>query len=728
MKAKRGNKQTGNGIMRILVALLAIGFFGYVAMFGFGADGSGGAQNIKLGLDLDGGVSITYQVIGETPSAEAMADTIYKLRLRAETYSQEAEVYQEGSNRINVDIPGVSDANKILEELGNPGSLEFRDPAGEVVLTGNDIAGAQAGMYKDQQKGSTEYVVDLTMTDEGAKKFADATSANIGKRIAIIYDGNVISEPQVLSAITGGTAQITRIQSWEEADQLASTIRIGAIPLELEEVHSKVVGAKLGEDAIATSLKAGAIGFVLVAVFMIVVYAVPGIAATLALMLYVGLVIFLLSTYKITLTISGIAGIILSIGMAVDANVIIFTRIREEMKAGKTVRSAMKDGFSKAMSAIIDGNVTTLIAAAVLWWKSTGMVKGFAQTLALGIVVSMFTALFVTKFILTGFVNLGLDSEKAFGYNRAKDKKEFKPINFLGKKTVFFIISGVMIIAGFVAMGVNSAGKQGAILNYSLEFRGGTATTITFNEDMSLADIGSEVVPVVSTVTGDNDIQTQKIDGTTEVIVKTRTLTVEERENLSAALQEAFGVDKEKVTAETISAVVSDEMKSDAIVAVLIATIAMLLYIWFRFKDVRFASSAVIALLHDVLVVLTFYAVTRWTVGSTFIACMLTIVGYSINATIVIFDRIREGLRTMRDKDSLEVLVNTSITQTLTRSIYTSLTTFIMVFVLYILGVSAIKEFAMPLMVGIAVGAYSSVCITGALWYVMKTKFVKKAE
>lgn len=717
--------QKSKGVMKLIAAILVVGFFTYVAIAGLGKNASGSASDIKLGLDLAGGVSITYQSVTPDPSSTDMKDTVYKLQLRAQTYSTEAEVYQEGADRINVDIPGVSDANAILEELGQPGSLEFRTEDGEVVLTGVDIKNAQEGMYKNQS-GNTEYVVQLTLNEEGAEKFAKATEENINKRISIIYDGKVVSSPQVKSAITGGEAQIDQISSYEEATTLASTIRIGALPLELKEIRSNVVGAKLGEEAISTSLLAGAIGMGLVMIFMICLYFIPGLAASIALTLYTALMVFLLSAYQITLTLPGIAGIVLSIGMAVDANVIIFSRIKEELLAGKTVESAMKEGFSKALSAIVDGNVTTLIAAGVLYWMGSGTVKGFAQTLALGILLSMFTALVVTRFVLKALYQAGIRDPKFYGLTKRAKNKEFKVINFLSKKNICFICSAVVILAGVAAIVFNST--KGAAFNYSLEFRGGTSTNVTFNEDLSLNQISSDVVPLISEVTGDNDIQTQKVAGSNQVIIKTRTLSVEEREQITEKLVDKYGVDGELITAESISATVSNEMKQDAILAVVIATVAMLIYIWLRFKDVKFATSAVIALIHDVLVVLTFYAVARWSVGNTFIACMLTIVGYSINATIVIFDRIRENLKLKKSKEDIADVVNLSITQTLTRSINTSLTTFIMVFVLFLLGVSSIRDFALPLIVGIVCGAYSSVCITGALWYIMTRKFTKKAD
>lgn len=719
----------GKGIACLLGLLIVIGIFGYLGYDTLQkskiiTDDKGVTfqeGGIKLGLDLAGGVSITYQAKDANPSAEDMSDTQYKLQQRVQNYSSEAEVYQEGSNRINIDIPGVTDANKVLEELGKPGSLQFYDEEWQVVLEGTDVASAKPMIYKDQQTGSNSYEVSLTFTEEGAKKFAEVTEANVGKRIAIVYDGVLYSNPVVQQAITGGQASISGMTSYEEADQLAATIRIGSLSLELEELRSNVVGAKLGQEAISTSLKAGAIGFAIVCVFMIVIYLIPGLAASLALCLYVALILILLAAFEVTLTLPGIAGIILSIGMAVDANVIIFTRIKEEIGLGKTVKSAIKTGFAKALSAIIDGNVTTLIAAAVLYWRGSGTVKGFATTLAIGIVLSMFTALFVTKFALNMLYNLGFEDKKFYGV-----RKEKKPINFLGKRMICFAISLVLVGAGFIGMGINKSTIGGAF-NYGLDFKGGTSTSVTFNEDMSLERISSEVVPVVEEITKSADTQTQKVAGTTEVIIKTRTLNVEERQALDAALVEKFGVDESKIVAESISGAISAEMKNDAVVATIIATICMLLYIWVRFKNIRFAASAVIALVHDVLVVVACYALAKWSIGSTAIACLLTIVGYSINATIVIFDRIRENLALKGPRADLAEVVNLSITQTFTRSINTSLTTFVMVLVLFIMGVSSIREFALPLMAGIICGTYSSVCLTGSLWYVMNTKKSPKA-
>ena len=707
----------------VILAVILAAFVGlaYYASIILSSTGIGEDMSIPLGLDLSGGVSITYQVVDENPSAEDMSDTIYKLQKRVDSYSTEASVYQVGDDRITVEIPGVQDANQILEDLGNPGSLEFQMPDGTVFMTGDMVADAQAATQTDTY-GNKEYVVALKLTDEGAKIFGEVTSENIGKNLPIVYDGETISYPRVQTAITGGEAQITGMADFEEAETLATQIRIGSLSLQLSELESSVVGAQLGSQAIASSLKAGAIGLAIVMVFMIVMYAVPGIAASLALAIYTTLVIATLYLFDITLTLPGIAGIILGIGMAVDANVIVFARIREEIATGKSVQTSMKIGFQKAMSAILDGNITTLIASVVLMALGSGTVKGFAYTLMIGIILSLFTAMVVTRYILYSLYALGLKSEKLYG--RAKERKS---IDFIGKKAVFFTISGIIIAAGLISMGVHSA-TEGKALNYGLDFMGGTSTTADFGKDMTIEDIENDIVPYVEKVTGDSDVQATKVEGTKQVTIKTRTLSLDERQELEDTLAENCDVDASTITSQSISSTISGEMRSDALKAVIVSCIFMLLYIWFRFKDIRFAASAILALVHDVLVVITVYALVRISVGSTFIACVLTIVGYSINDTIVIFDRIRENLALKTGKQTAEELrevANKSLTQTLSRSINTSITTFIMVVMLYILGVASIRDFSLPLMAGLVCGAYSSICIATELWYVMKVHLGK---
>lgn len=711
------------GIAILTVVLLALAGLAYYASIILSSTGKGENQNIKLGLDLAGGVSITYQVVDKNPTAEEMNDTIYKLQKRIEGYSTESQVYQQGDDRITVEIPGVTDANEILEDLGTPGSLEFQDPSGTVCLTGDDVKDAQPATVSDKM-GNKQFVVELTFNDEGTKKFSDLTSAHVGEVCPIVYDSETISAPRVDEAITGGQAQISGMSTYEEASELASNIRIGSLSLTLEELQSEVVGAQLGSEAIETSLKAAAIGLAFIAVFMIAYYWVAGVAATVALAVYSTLVVAIIYLFDITLTLPGIAGIILSIGMAVDANVIIFARIREEIASGKTVRTSIQTGFKKALSAILDGNITTLIAAAVLGIKGSGTVKGFAYTLAIGILLSMFTALVVTRLLLNALYAVGFKDAKFYG-----KAKERKAVSFIGKRYLFFSISLVIIAAGFIGMGVNKGAGKGA-LNLSLEFVGGTSTTADFDKNYTLEEIDREIVPSVQKVTGDNDIQTQKIQNSNQIVFKTSSLDLKQREALNKVLVDEFGVDESTISSTNISSTISSEMTSDAVWAVVIATICMLIYIWFRFSDIRFAASAILALIHDVLIVLTCYALLRISVGSTFIACMLTIIGYSINDTIVVFDRIRETLKAKvaKDEATLKEIADQSINQTLSRSINTSLTTFVMVFLLWLLGVTSIKDFALPLMVGVVSGTYSSICIATELWFTSKRLVLKKEK
>ncbi|HCI84087.1 MAG TPA: protein translocase subunit SecD, partial [Lachnospiraceae bacterium] len=631
---------------RIILILLAASLvlLLYTAFIGWGPTGTGAMKNIKLGLDLEGGVSVTYQAKEDNPSAEDMADTVYKLQKRVDAISTEAHVYQEGSNRINIEIPGVSNAEEILSQLGKPGSLKFELSDGTEILDGSHIESAEAASTRDNMN-NTKYVVEVTFDKKGAKAFGDATTKNVGKPISIVYDGETISSPVVQQAITDGKCEISGNFTLDSAKELASSIRIGSLSLELEEIRSQVVGAQLGQQALKTSLIGGIIGVICVMIIMIIAYKVPGIVASFALLLYTALDLVAMNAFDMTLTLPGIAGVILSIGMAVDANVIIYARIREEIAGGNSVRSAIDTGFRKALSAIIDGNVTTLIACLVLYIMGTGSVKGFAESLALGIFLSMFTALFVSKWIVQSFYELGMSDPKCFGKMIA-----IKRLNMVGRRKLFFTIALIAILTGPVACIANHAAGRGA-LNFSMEFRGGTSTDVTFKDSYDINAIDTKIKPVIQKVIGEAEVQAQKVAGGNEIIFKTRTLSNDERQKLSDALDKEFPIDTYKdnageqakaISFETISGTVSNEMRRDAVVAVIIAVVCMLIYIWFRFSDLRFASSAIIALIHDVLVVFASYAITRISVGGTFIAVMLTIVGYSINSTIVIFDRVRE--------------------------------------------------------------------------------------
>ena len=727
-------KRTKHVIIFVISIIIIIGCC-LVAAFGFGEGHIGAARNITLGLDLRGGVSITYESVDPNPSATDMADTIYKLQMRVQQYSTDATVYQEGTNRITVEIPGVYDTQTVINELGRPGSLQFvtYDQTTEdgsvdydnptVWVSGTEIANAQAASQTDKTKGTSEFVVQLQLTDEGAQHFAEATEKYLNQIIYIVYDGETVSSPRVQSVIADGNCVIEGMESYEAATTLASTIRIGSLSLELQEVSSKVVSAKLGDNAISTSLIAGLIGIALIIIFLIIYYRVSGLAAALAMVFYTAAILLLLNAFNLTLTISGIAGIILTIGMAVDGNVIINARIKEELAAGYSVEQSIKNGFRKSTSAILDGNITTLIVAIVLMIFGSGTVNGFGMTLAIGIVLSVITSLLVTRVLMFSLLFMGLNKPSQYA-NVSKGIK--KPFDFIGKRVIAFVIAIVCILAGVVAMIVGGASGNRA-LNMSIEFVGGVSTTVDFPEDMTIDKFNNEVKPAMAEIIGSSDIEGQPVTGSSQYVIKTQDLDVDTREEVQTMLEEDFGADPESFEMTYISATISNELLRDAYISLLIAAVLMLLYIWVRFRKFKFAISSVLCLLHDVMIVVAFFAIFRLSVGNSFIACILTIVGYSINATIVIFDRIRENMADATINHDLKYVVNRSISQSLSRSILTSATTFVTVLFLYILGVESMKAFALPLAVGIIAGAFSSVLLAGSLFYIMHKKSERTA-
>ncbi|MFR1256779.1 MAG: protein translocase subunit SecD [Clostridium sp.] len=742
------------GVLQVLLVLVLIAAFAFVAARGIGGAHRGSAKNIRLGLDLEGGVSVTYQAYktdstgkrtGEQPTDKDMADTIYKMQKRVETLeSTEAAVYQEGSDRVTIDIPGASDSEEVLKELGKAGALYFilysdlkTEKGGtpnegdkvvydksKVLLTGDMIGEATSGSRQQEGTGKTEYGVSIKFAGKGIKKFAKITGEHVGEQLAIVYDEKLVSAPNLKEEISGGECWISGSFTSESAEQLASTVRIGALPLELENIHGNVVGATLGSQALKSVCLPRVVGLILVIIFMIVMYRISGVAASIALIFYVGAMLLALNGLNVTLTLPGIAGIILSIGMAVDANCIIFTRIREELATGKTVASAIDNGFSKAMSAIIDGNVTTLIAALVLYLKGSGTVKGFAMTLGIGIVLSMFTALFITKLLMKAFCALGMTNTSMYGI-----QKERKTINFIGNWKKYVVISGAVVVICVAGLVVRAA-SGGPLFNYSLDFAGGNSTSVDLSKTVTDEDKQKAEDTAKSVIGSGKSVEISVADNT-KIVVRTEELSEQKSEELKATMAKTFGVDEStKIESEFISGSVSDEMKVDAAVATLIATLCMLLYIWIRFRKLSTGISAVLALVHDVIAVLTVYVVASAfiPVGSTFIACMLTIVGYSINDTIVVFDRIRENKAKATSRTSLAEIINKSITETLSRSINTSVTTFIMVFVLAVFGVDSVRQFAIPLIVGIISGCYSSVCVASPLWYVLSGKGEKEQK
>lgn len=720
-------KKKQKSIVLFLVSIIVMILLALVLVFGVKIGGmeKGSARNIILGLDLKGGVSITYEAVGDY-TAEDMKDTLNKLKLRAEEFSSESDVYMEGDNRITVDIPGQSDADAVLEKLGKPGSLSFVTDYGKdsekTWIEGSQVVDAQPQVTTDQSTGQKQYVVSFELNSEAAQTFAEVTADNIGKIIYIIYDGEIVSSPRVTNAITGGSGEITGMSSYEEAEQLASMIRIGSLKVELRDITHKVVGARLGSNAVSTSLFAGILGVIVIIIFMAVINRMPGVAAGLALIFYVEATLICLNGFDLTLTLSGIAGVILSIGMAVDANIIINTRIKEEIAAGKSIESAIDIGFKKASSAVVDGNVTTFIAAIVLMILTSGTIKGFAQTLAIGTVLSIFTALVVSRFFVKTMYNMGLDKQNMYGV-----QKERKPFHIIEKRVISFAVIAVIVVVAVVGLFVNKSGNingRNKTLNYSIEFEGGINITANFDKKYTTDEFNDTILPVIQEISGDAEAIANEVVGSNEFSVKVKQVDPSVINEIKDKLTSDYGVTDFDYS--EVGSTLSSEMRKNAIISVVVALIFMLLYIFVRFRDMRYAASAVITLICDIAIVFAFYVISYTSVGNTFIACMLTLVGYSINATIVIFDRVREHRKTDKEQTDILELGNRSITQTLSRTIYTSFTSFITIFFLYILGVSSLKEFAGPLMVGIIGGMFTNIFIPCSLWYMMMKK--KKAD
>ena len=627
----------------------------------------------------------------------------------------ESSVTIEGEKRIRVEIPGAENAEEAISAVGKTAQLQFLLADGSVVLDGSHVKDAQIST------DGSYYKILLEFDSEGASLFEEGTRKAYNRevtsvidevtsnQIAIVLDDEIIVHPDVKSVISGGNCEITGRYTKEEASTTAALIRGGALPVDLVEVQTSVQSATIGADALDKSIVAGAIGMLLVFILMIAYFGMLGIVADIALMLYVALFIWSMSAFNVVMTLPGIAALILSIGMAVDANVIIFTRIKEEICAGKSIRVAVNAGFKNALKTVLDAQITTLIAAVVLYEVGTTSVKGFALTLMIGIVISIFTAVIITQL----FISLLAESKKFaknkyFGVKEDGTPKQFlhKSFSFIKNRKIFYIISAVIIILG---MGMSLV--RG--LNYGIDFTGGTMIQVDMHKEVPI----SEVEDAIDEFNLDPSI-IYAGENNTQVVIKTiESLDNEKRAEVVDALGESFGVTEEDVLAsEQFGPSVGDELKKNAVKAVVIASIGMLIYIIFRFKSWKYGFSAVVGVAHDVLMVIAFYGIFGFTVNNPFIAAILTLVGYSINDTIVIFDRIREN-KQLYKKDGSEVNIDRSINSTLNRTIMTSLTTLVVMIPLCIMVSASIREFIIPLMAGVIVGCYSSIFVCSPLYY-----------
>lgn len=708
----RNNKKKSKSIFFAICFVIA--FLCYVALNGIGPVKNIPSQ-VRQGLDLKGGFYVVFEAETDATGQELnklMDQTMAVFRKRVDSMGlTEPLITREGEKRVRIELPGVSNATEAMESVGKTAQLVFAKEDGTVVLTGKEVKDSSVSV--DQQKNMP--VVTLEFNDEGAKAFAKATEelAPTKGKILIILDNEVISAPSVQAVISDGHAQIDGNFTTESASSLSSLIRGGALPVNFHEIESSVTTATLGEAALQDTVKGGIIGVVLVILFMLALYRLPGLMADIALIGYMLIIAYSYVFLKATITMPGIAALILSVGMAVDANVIIFERIKEEMRLGKSVRVSIESGFSKALSTILDSQITTFIAGVVLYNFGTGPIKGFAMTLMIGILASIFTAVIVTKALLKNFVaGFSITDTKLFGVNTESNNKTFH-IDVIGKKKIFFTISSVVIVAG-ICFALFSG------LEYGIDFTGGTTMGIKLGKYVE--------TPEIRTITDTVD-KTMSITYVGENKDSVELKTTVDMDN--KARNEFFNKFKDKYKlkddafykSSQFGPSVGDEIKHKAVVSVIIATICMLIYISFRFK-LAYGIASIIALLHDVLIVFAMYAFFRIPINSPFVAAILTVVGYSINDTIVIFDRVREVLGVKRSH--IEESANLAVNNTMRRSLNTSITTLLAILSLFLMGTDSIREFTFPLIVGVAAGTYSSIFIASSLWVTL-TKKLRRA-
>lgn len=699
-------KKRGN-ITIFVIILLVLSFLAFTGINGLTLGNyrvKSFGEVINRGLDLQGGVSVVMEVQTDSLKAEELSSikTLLDSRVNKIGVSETVSV-TEGEKRIRIDIPGVYNSSEIVTNLQTTGELTFEDPDGNIILTGSDVTSASAML-----DSTSKPVVSLVLNEVGAEKFEAATTEFRGKQITINMDDEELSAPMVNDVITGGEAMITGMASVEEAQYLAGIINSGALPYPVEAIQVKTVGPSLGAGVMGDVMRASAIGLSLVVLYMILKYRRPGFLASVALGFYVWLLLFVFYGINATLSLAGIAGFLLTIGMAVDANVLIFERIKEELRGTSNIHKAIEAGFSNAMSSIIDANITTIIAGLVLYFVGSGSVKGFALTLMIGIVISLFSSLFITKHLMWLGLRMGfLTKPKDFGVSEQIRERKIDFIS--GAKIWRFIAAAVL------AVGLFFIGTQG--LNLGLDFAGGTRLVMEVGEEFDKAEM-DEIVKVY-----DADAVTQKVDET-QIEVRSQALSTDTIDDLVSSIKEEYSLEDDSIiTLDEIGASVGKELTEGGIKAVILAAVFMLVYISLRFKK-NYGFAAITALVHDIIFLVAVYAVLRISVNTPFIAAILTILGYSINDTIVVFDRVREN-RKLHPGISSKALVNMSMNDAFTRSVGTLLTTLFTILSVAIL-VPQIRDFALPISIGVVVGGLSTFFIAGPTWIYLEDRLKKR--
>jgi SecD/SecF fusion protein len=682
---------------------------------------------LNLGLDLQGGMHLVLEVDDSELEEDAKRDVreraIKILRSRLDPQGvKEYPIYPQAGDRIVIQLPGETDRERILNRIKRVAHLEFKlvsddlenmkaaldgtiPPGYELLtfqdkptllekrtsLTGDTITDARVEFH--QQTGLP--YVSLTLDDKGARLFGQITGQNVGKRLAIVLDGVIESAPVIDERIPSGRAIIRGRFSVDEANDLAIVLRAGALPAPVNVIEERTVGPSLGKDSIEKGVRAIILGGIVVLVFMLVYYLIAGVIANAALCMNLILILGVLSYFKATLTLPGIAGLVLTVGMAVDANVLIFERIKEELKSGKTLHSGIVSGYNRAFLTILDANVTTLITALILFQFGTGPVRGFATTLSIGILASMFTAIIVTRVVFDI-----LTKNKIISKLRMLHLIKQTNIDFIGKRKIAYLVSVVVVVIGLIVFAAR--GEK----NFGIDFTGGTVQQFKFTDPVSIEDIRSSLGTV-----GLRDAAVQRFGGNREVIIRTFADT---SEAVTEEFRSDFAGNPFKVTrVEKVGPAIGKDLREKAILALFYAMIGICIYISLRFQF-KFAIVAIIALFHDVLISVAALTLTNREISIPVIAALLTVVGYSINDTIVIFDRIREDLKIMR-KSGFKDILNLSINQTLSRTILTSMTTLFVVLSLFLFGGEVIRDFSFVLLVGVIVGTYSSIFVASSV-------------
>ena len=717
---KKGSKSSVIIFIVITLALLAL------AIFGIG-DQVKGVREIRYGIDIRGGVEAVFKPETDTTPTSAeleSARVVIETRLDNENITDREVTIDKEGGYIIVRFPWKSDETDYdpedaISELGEMAELQFIDPEGTVVVEGKDVTSASPEAQREDN-GTTSYVVALTFNTEGAEKFSEATGRLVGQQIGIYMDDTLLSNPVVQTQINGGQAVITGMEDYAAAEDLANKINAGALPFSLETRSFSTISPSLGQNALQVMRYAGLVAFILVCLFMIIFYKLPGVVACMTLLFQMILQLLAISVPQYTLTLPGMAGIILSLGMAVDANIIIAERISEEIKNGETVKSAVASGYKRAFTSVLDGNITTAIVAVVLMIFGSGTMLSFGYTLLIGVIVNCFVGVNVSRTLIKSLLEYpALNKESMF-----REKKERKTIQFFEKKRIAAIITLVILVIGIGALVTRGA-------RIDTQFTGGTVLQYDITGDIDTDKIAADVEDV-SGRPATVQITESNIDDSSAVLITlagNTGITPDEQKDISASIAEEFGLD-EITPSETyaVEPYIGEKAMRNAVIAIIVSFCCILAYIGIRFSVLSGLSAgltALIALLHDVMLVFFAFVVFGIPIGDSFVAVVLTIIGYSINDTIVVYDRIRENTNN-NPRRTLAEQIDVSLTQVMTRSINTSVTTGLCVLV--ILGASvyfhitSIYRFSLPMLFGVISGAYSSLCIASILWGIMKSK------